>query len=46
MLGRMHGVPTPANSALQGLMRRMARDQAAPCSIPADEIRALIAATG
>lgn len=44
MMGRMYGVPTPANSALQALMRRMARDQAAPCSIPADEIRALIAA--
>ena len=44
MLGRVHGVPTPANSALQALMRRMARDQAPPCSIPADEIRALIAA--
>lgn len=44
MIGRMYGVPTPANSALQALVRRMARDQAAPCSIPPDEIRALIAA--
>ncbi len=46
MLGRMFGVPTPANSALQALMRQMARDQAPPCSIGADEIRALIAAAG
>ncbi len=45
LIGRMHGVPTPANSALQGLMRRMAHDNAAPASISADEIRALIAAS-
>jgi 2-dehydropantoate 2-reductase len=46
MLGRLHGVPTPANTALQALMRRMSSEGLAPCSIPADEIRRLIAAAG
>jgi 2-dehydropantoate 2-reductase len=46
LLGRQFGVPTPANAALQALVRRMARDHAAPCSIPPDEIRKLIAEAG
>lgn len=44
MLGRLHGVPTPANAALQALMRRMSREHIPPRSISSDEIRALIAA--
>ena len=43
MLGRQSGVPTPANSTLQALMRVMATNRIAPQSIPADDIRSLIA---
>lgn len=44
LLGRQVGIATPANAAMQALMRRMARDYAAPGSVLAEEMRALIAA--
>ena len=37
-LGRLHGVPTPANTAMQNLMTRMTRDGIAPRSLGMDEI--------
>ena len=43
-LGRLHGVPIPANAAMQNLMIRMTRDGIAPRSLDMDEIDALIAA--
>jgi 2-dehydropantoate 2-reductase len=43
LLGRLHGVPTPANETLQVLADRMAREQQAPGSISPDEVRAEIA---
>jgi 2-dehydropantoate 2-reductase len=43
-LGRLHGVPTPANTAMQNLMTRMTRDGIAPRSLDMDEINSLIAA--
>lgn len=43
-LGRLHGVPTPANTAMQNLMTRMTRDGIAPRSLGMDEINTLIAA--
>lgn len=43
-LGRLHGVPTPANTAMQNLMTRMTRDGIAPRSLGIDEIDTLIAA--
>lgn len=42
LLGRLHGVPTPANSALQRLAAEMARTSAEPGSRPeADVLRTL-----
>jgi 2-dehydropantoate 2-reductase len=43
-LGRLHGVPTPANAAMQNLMTQMTRDGIAPRSFGMDEINTLIAA--
>ena len=43
-LGRLHGIPTPANTAMQNLMARMTRDGIAPRSLGMDEINTLIAA--
>jgi 2-dehydropantoate 2-reductase len=43
LLGRLHGVPAPANVALQGIAVRMARDGMAPGSISAAEIERRIA---
>jgi 2-dehydropantoate 2-reductase len=34
LLGRLHGVPTPVNWALQQVARRMADDRATPGSVP------------
>jgi 2-dehydropantoate 2-reductase len=42
LLGRLHGVPTPVNGLLQGTANRMAHDRAAPGSISADELLALL----
>jgi 2-dehydropantoate 2-reductase len=47
LLGRLHGVPTPANEALQRLGRRMVAENIAPGSIsPADVMREIEAANG
>lgn len=42
LLGRLHGVPTPANAALQRLANEVARRHGAPGSLVADEVRRLI----
>ena len=44
LLGRLHGVPTPANAAMQNLMTRMSRDGTPPRSYDMADIQALIAA--
>jgi 2-dehydropantoate 2-reductase len=41
-LGRMHGVPTPVNDALQRLMRKAVTDGAAPASLSIDQLTKLI----
>lgn len=46
LLGRLHGVPAPANAWLTRLAARMARDGAAPGSVTLAEIEAGIAAEG
>lgn len=38
LLGRLHGVPTPANAAVQELAAQMARDGAAPGSVSLAEV--------
>jgi len=38
LLGRQHGVPTPANELLQRTANRMARDHAEPGSVPAEQL--------
>ena len=42
LLGRLHGVPTPVNLALQRLAARAVRDRLAPRSLTADDVRALL----
>jgi 2-dehydropantoate 2-reductase len=44
-LGRLHGVPTPANQVLQGLANELAREGGNPGSVPLDEVRARIERT-
>lgn len=41
LLGRLHGVPTPANAAFQAVARRMVQDRMPPGSFPEDDIRRL-----
>lgn len=43
LLGRLHGVPTPANEVLQLYVDRAARDRIPPGSMDPEEIRAEIA---
>ena len=38
LLGRLHGVPTPANALLQATIRRMAVEAVAPGTLAADEL--------
>jgi 2-dehydropantoate 2-reductase len=45
LLGRLHGVPTPANSALQNLAAEMARTGEPPASRTVDEVLASIDGT-
>ena len=45
LLGRLHGVPTPANTALQDLAAHMARTGEPPASRTVDEVLASIDAT-
>ena len=39
LLGRLHGVPTPVNEALQRLGRRLVADHVAPGTFPLDELQ-------
>ena len=43
LLGRLHGVPTPANESLQMFADSMARNRQAPGSVSPDAVRAEIA---
>lgn len=43
MLGRLHGIPTPANAVCQTLARRMLREGRAVGSFEPAEVRALVA---
>jgi 2-dehydropantoate 2-reductase len=43
LLGRLHGVATPANRVVQRVASRMAREGAAPESLPLAEIQEMIA---
>ena len=45
-LGRLHGVPTPVNEALQRLAAEGARARVAPGSMSLDELAARVNATG
>lgn len=38
LLGRLHGVPTPVNAALQRIANRFARERLAPGSLPLDAL--------
>jgi 2-dehydropantoate 2-reductase len=42
LLGRLHGVPTPVNDALQRLANTCARERRAPGSMPVDALAAVI----
>jgi 2-dehydropantoate 2-reductase len=42
LLGRLHGVPTPVNEALQRLGRRLVADRLRPGTFPLAELRAMI----
>ena len=43
LLGRLHGVPTPANSAVQRIAARLAHDAKPPGSVTPDQVKAEIA---
>ncbi|MED5573134.1 MAG: ketopantoate reductase C-terminal domain-containing protein, partial [Pseudomonadota bacterium] len=43
-LGRLHGVPTPANATMQKLMARMIRKRIEPRSFNLEEVEELVAA--
>jgi 2-dehydropantoate 2-reductase len=45
LLGRLHGVPTPVNAALQQVANRMAREHLPPRSLTVDDIEAAVAAS-
>ena len=40
LLGRIHGVPTPANALMQQVANRLAREGAPPKSIPVETLLA------
>jgi 2-dehydropantoate 2-reductase len=42
MLGRLHGVPTPANAAMQRIANRLARDGTLPGTMAVAEIERAI----
>jgi 2-dehydropantoate 2-reductase len=44
LLGRLHGVPTPVNSALQRIANQLARDRRAPGSLTLEAVEAEVAA--
>ncbi|OLT09983.1 2-dehydropantoate 2-reductase [Pseudonocardia sp. CNS-139] len=43
LLGRLHGIPTPVNEAVQTAVRDAVRRRLAPATYPMDDLRALIA---
>jgi 2-dehydropantoate 2-reductase len=42
LLGRLHGVPTPVNEALQRLANELARAGAAPGAVSEDDLARLV----
>ncbi|TGA91877.1 2-dehydropantoate 2-reductase N-terminal domain-containing protein [Streptomyces sp. MZ04] len=46
LLGRLHGVPTPVNDALQSVANDFARERRAPGSMPVADLVALVASAG
>ena len=42
LLGRLHGIPTPANSLLQRMAAQAARNRVAPGSTSADDLLAML----
>lgn len=46
LLGRLHGIPTPANALLQSIARRMAHERARPGAMREDEVLAAITRAG
>lgn len=44
MLGRLYGIPTPANAIIQEVSRRMARDRQSPHTVSLDSLMAELAA--
>ena len=46
LLGRLHGIPTPANALLQSIARRMAHERARPGAMREDEVLATITRAG
>ncbi len=46
LLGRLHGIPTPMNRALQEIAGRLAREGKPPGSVEPEEVRALAASLG
>ncbi len=43
LIGRLHGVPTPANEAVRRVANRVARERLQPGAVTADEVMALAA---
>jgi 2-dehydropantoate 2-reductase len=46
LLGRLHGVPTPANELLQRLANRMAAQRRSPGSVPENDVLARLGVPG
>jgi len=46
LLGRLHGIPTPANAVLQRIARRMAHERVRPGAMHEDEVLAAITRAG
>lgn len=46
LLGRLHGVPTPANAVVQAIGNRLARENLAPGSMSVEELTGLLAKAG
>jgi 2-dehydropantoate 2-reductase len=44
LLGRLHGIATPVNQALQSIANRMCRDRVAPGSVTLDALTAVVSA--
>jgi 2-dehydropantoate 2-reductase len=46
LLGRLHGIPTPANRVLQQLSNRLAREGGKPGGYSLDQVKVLIEQAG